>query len=249
MTSTPPLVFSQSYRVRPAEVDATDHLTLPALLDLFQDLAGQHAEALGLGMDRLRETGTAWVLNRMVFEAGALPRTGADVRIETWPSGTDRLYAWRDAVVFDAGGHVVARGTTRWLTIHIETRRPRRMDEGLERLVPQRPPALVLPDRAAALFEAAAMHVVLVRHADLDVNGHANNVQYARWFVEALDDGFLGQHRQTGLDVTVRAETRRGDVLRSEASPPDADGRVLHRLVREGDGREVAAGWTRWAAR
>lgn len=241
------LVFAQTYRIRPAEVDVRDHLTLPSFLDLFQDLAGIHAEMLGFGMEGMLGRGVAWVLNRMAFEVNELPRTGQNIRIETWPSGADRLYAWRDAIAYNDQAEVVARGTTRWLTIDVEKRRPLRIDESLTGFVPDdRPSALTIETRRAAVVEPFSSHVVIVRHADLDVNAHANNVHYARWFAEAFDDAFLETHRQVALDLTVRAETFRGDVLRSDVARVAGDV-FQHRLVRERDGREVANGWSRWA--
>ena len=242
------LVFSQTYRIRPAEVDVRDHLTLPSFLDLFQDLAGLHAEKLGFGMEAMLEKGTAWMLNRMVFEVDVLPRTAQTITLETWPSGADRLYAWRDALAYDAQGTVIGRGTTRWLTIDVEKRRPVRIDESLSRFVPEgRTSALTAEARRVEAAEPFSSHVVIVRHADLDVNAHANNVHYARWFAEAFDDAFLRRHRQVALDLAVRAETFRGDVLRSDVAHAP-EGAFQHRLVREGDGREVATGWTRWAS-
>lgn len=242
------LVFSRTYQVRPAEVDPQDRLTLPSFLDLFQDLAGQHADTLGFGMGAMFDAGTAWVLNRLVVETHPLPRTAEQIRLETWPSGLERVYAHRDLLAYDADGDIIARGTSRWLTIDVAKRRPLRINEALADRVPQdRERALVPDDFRIPRFEAAGSHIVLVRFSDLDINDHAHNVQYARWFVEAMDDAFLRSHRQTALDLTVRAETGRGDVLRSEVSTLTADGRFLHRLVRESDGREVASGWTRWA--
>ncbi len=240
------LVFSQTYRVRPAEVDTRDHLTLPAFLDLFQDLAGLHAEMLGYGMDALLQQGTAWVLNRMVFTSDVLPRTGHTIRIETWPAGAEGPYAWRDALAYDEHDRIVARGTTRWLMIDVARRRPLRMDSALAALVPPgRARALEVHPHPTAAAPHPSGHVVLVRRADMDVNGHANNVQYARWLAEGLDDAFLDTHRQTAIDLTVRAETFRGDVLRSDIAPAGSAG-FQHRLVREGDDREVATGWTEW---
>lgn len=241
------LIYSKTYEIRPAEVDPQDRLTLPSFLDLFQDLAGAHAERLGFGMEAMFGNGIAWVLNRLVVETELLPRTTASIRLETWPSGLDRLYANRDLLAYDADGAVIGRGTSRWLTIDVQKRRPLRIDPSLGDMVPPgRARALQPDDVRPSPFEVGSHQVVLVRFSDLDVNGHANNVQYARWFIESLADDFLAGHRQTALDLTVRAETVRGDVLRTEASAPQPDGRILHRIVREGDGREVATGSTRW---
>ncbi len=242
------LLHSDTYRVGAFETGMGDRLTLPAFLDLFQDLAGHHAAHLGFGMDALLQENTAWVLNRMGIEVGELPRVGEPIRIETWPSGVEALFAWRDVRAFDAAGTEVARGTTRWLIIDVEKRRPRRTSPELQTFLPSSmPQAFALSDPPAPEDEVLSRHTVHVRHADLDVNRHANNTHYAAWMVEAFDPDFLDAHVQTHLDMTLKAETLRGDVLVTEvARAADDPGCYVHRIVREADGRLVATGWSRW---
>ncbi len=242
------LVFDHTYQVLTAATGTGDRLTLPAFLDLFQDLAGRHAQAMGVGINAMLERGVAWVLNRMYVETGTLPRIGETLRIETWPSGVDRLYAWRDVMAIGKNGHVLARGTTRWLKIDVAKRRPLRMDNALADFVsPDRPAPLPLPERRIQALAPESATLLNVRYADLDANGHANNVQYARWMVEAFGEAFLALHTQTMLDCTVRAETLRGDVLHSEVAAVRGEpGLFQHRIKRPADEREVALGWSRW---
>ena len=50
-------------RVRYSEIDHRGTLTLPALINYFQDCSTFHSELAGLGMDRLKQDKKAWVLS------------------------------------------------------------------------------------------------------------------------------------------------------------------------------------------
>lgn len=239
-------VHTATFAVRHYEVGTGDRLTPPGLLDLFQEIAGQHADALGWSMEALMAEGRAWVLQRLGFQVEApLPRVGETVRFETWPASADGLYATRDALAFDAEGHTLARITSRWIWLDIERRRPLRLTPGIDALaVRDRPSVLALaserPEAPAAATHAAP---VTVRRADLDVNGHTNNVLYARWALEALPDELLATHALALMDLVLRAETLHRDALTSEAAEI-APGVWAHAIVR--DGRPCATARTVW---
>jgi acyl-ACP thioesterase len=85
-----------------------------------------------------------------------------------------------------------------------------------------------------------------VRHGDLDVNGHANNVAVIGWALEALGDEEL-ERVPAELAVEFRAEAVRGDAIASRARPdPLVRLALAHSLVRRGDAREIARGRTVW---
>lgn len=45
------LSYSEQYKIRTSELDYRDNMRLSAYLDLFQTIAGKHAELLGLGYE------------------------------------------------------------------------------------------------------------------------------------------------------------------------------------------------------
>ena len=81
-----------------------------------------------------------------------------------------------------------------------------------------------------------------VRRSDLDRVGHANNVRFVEWALEALPDGA----GLTEIDILYRSEAVVGDRVRSEAGPLVGGARA-HRLSRESDGRFLALARTVWS--
>jgi len=65
------------------EADSTGRLSLYALFNWFQDIAGKHAAFLRVGYNELRDANLAWVLSRIKVEVHSFPRWGDTVHLAT----------------------------------------------------------------------------------------------------------------------------------------------------------------------
>jgi acyl-ACP thioesterase len=227
--------------------------------DYLQEAAGHHAAELGVSMQALLEEGRAWVLAHLRLDVDRLPRWEEDVVVETWPSGLDRLYATREFILYaggreegagketEASREEIARGTSAWLVIDAERRRPLRPPQMLRSLeTPDRPPALDAdprPSRSVGLpphssgdapaeaepvdsdadllaawsERAGGDRTFTVRYHDLDLNRHVNNVRYLEWALETLPSSVLDDRRCTSLSLQFQSEATLGDPVRSLA--------------------------------
>ncbi|HEX2758798.1 MAG TPA: acyl-ACP thioesterase domain-containing protein, partial [Thermoanaerobaculia bacterium] len=91
-----PSTFRELFRIRASEMGPDARLRLPALFDLFQETAGNHATALGWGSDVLLARGQTWILSRLTLKLAALPAWRDEIAVETWPAGVHRLWALRE---------------------------------------------------------------------------------------------------------------------------------------------------------
>jgi len=93
------LPYRESFRVRSYEVDPRSRLSPRALCAYLQEVAGVHATQLGASMERLGESGLAWVLHRLKLEVRQQALLGDTLEVLTWPTRFDRVLADRDFVV------------------------------------------------------------------------------------------------------------------------------------------------------
>jgi len=243
--------WTETVRIRASDVTPNGTASVLALATYFQEAAGRHAAALGVSMQDLLAEGRAWVLARFRLEVDRLPRWEEEIVLETWPSGLDGLVATREVVFRDEAGASVARGTSAWLVIDTERRRP------------VRPPATLydveIPDRPVPLADGEVdpegpsrtdrTRTFTVRYHDLDLNRHVNNVRYLEWVLETLPADVLDARRCAGCALTFEAETTLGDPVRATAELRDEEGalRVRHRLAHADTDRTLALAATRWA--
>jgi len=228
-------------------LDAFGTLALPALAGYLQEIAGQHASALGCGIDVLQARGLTWVLLRQRIEAPEPVWRGDEVEIATWPSGVERLFVHREFTVARGGGEV-ARSSTTWLVLDVARRRPVRPDEVLDpALRPRLEAAAPVPARLPVPGPGAAERRWTVRYADIDMNRHVNNTSYLGWALESASPERWASRRATGVEVHYVAEAVLGDGIVARAE--EQGDSVLHSVARAEDGSELARLRTRWAAR
>jgi acyl-ACP thioesterase len=172
------------------------------------------------------------------------------VVVETWPSGLNRLYATRVFVLRDREERVLARGTSAWLVIDTERRRPVRPPASLDDLeLPDRPSPIddEGPDPEAP-ERVDAERTFRVRYHDLDLNRHVNNVRYLEWALETLPLDVLDEHTCRSVALKFEAETNHGDPVRATADLSETDDglRARHRLAHAETDRTLAHAATAW---
>ncbi|MGE4506951.1 MAG: acyl-[acyl-carrier-protein] thioesterase [Desulfovibrionaceae bacterium] len=251
----PEMLLEFPATIRMYEVGPDETAPLPVLLRHFQEAASIHADRLSWGKDDLTTRGLAWVLARMYLTMERFPGPWEDILVRTWPSSRDKYQAKRDFSILDAEGRTLGQGTSSWVLMDIAARRmcsiPADFDDTFAN---PHPSILDFPGRrVAALKEPEHEAAVLARLEDLDLNGHVNNTHFPAWALEAVPPAFEQEHRLAALDIQIRAEVRRGDKVRSLAGPGEPEqgegGQrpvLLHSLVREADGVEVARAASTW---
>ncbi len=116
------------YAVRSYEVDVNHTIQLSVLCNFLQGSAWHHAENLGYGYFALSEKRKMWVLTKMVLNINRLPVWDETVSVETWPKGTERLFALRDFSVKDTEKHEIIAATSFWLLLDADSRRPMKLE-------------------------------------------------------------------------------------------------------------------------
>ncbi len=243
-------VWTETFRVRAYETDIHGHVSIQTLCNYLQEVAGNHAEALNVSVERLRPDHLAWVLARLHVKVSAYPKWGETVRIESWPTGEDGLYALRDFLVFNEAGQSIIQATSAWLVMQTEQKRPMRIPKYVRDIeLPQRPRALKKSfEKLAPPSNAVHQSSFAVRYSDLDLNAHVNNTRYVEWLVESMPERIQRHHRLVELKVQFRNETQFGDTVQSRAKQIQQGDTLIfaHSLVTAADQRLVATAHTHW---
>ncbi|BCR04205.1 acyl-ACP thioesterase [Desulfuromonas versatilis] len=244
-----PSIFEQSYPVRSFEVDFTGLLRPVALLNYLQDIAGEHADRLGFGVRTLLERGLTWVLSRSHTRILHYPRQGETLRVATWPSARQGVFALRDFEVHDGQGRVVALSSSSWALLNIQTMRPVRLEGNLPDYPTRGRRALEVSfDPLPELTDAELELPFRVRLADLDINLHVNNAIYAAWALEAVPEEVLKTFRPEEIEIGFRSPAFYGDRILSRSRAVGAADApcFLHQLLHEQEARELTRLRTRW---
>ena len=247
----PRLSLHASFPVHSYEVDAFGTLEVPALSGYLQEVAGQQAAALGVGLEALRAKGLTWVLARQRLELPLPVSLGDTLDVETWPSGLERLAATREFVVRRGDGAEAARATTLWYVLDLATRRLVRPKEVLDARFPRPRQPAVAPLAHGKLPALAGWELQKrfhVRYADIDQNLHVTNASYVTWAIEAMPVELWRTSRLGAVEVQYLAEELHGAAILSRVART-GPASFAHAIVREEDGKELARLTTDWTPR
>ena len=231
------VVLREVTRVRASEIGPDGSMRLPALLDLFQEAAGNSATDLGWASDALLAQGKTWILSRFHLELRALPVWREEIAVETWPSGVHRVFALREFRASRADGTLLAKATSAWLLVAVPSKKPLRPPQEIAAAAAGAPPRVI--DDAFAPLEppvpgAAEGPRTRIGRFDLDLNAHANNVAIFRALLEGLESA----PPPFALEAEFRGEAFEGDVLVPRSDASGGARRVA--VHRASDGREIA---------
>lgn len=175
-------------RVRYSEIDHHGTMTLPALINYFQDCSTFHSEDVGLGMEVLKEQKKAWLLSYWQVIVKRRPAMGEMITTGTFATGFKGLFGNRNFYMKDEKGEMLACAYSVWAFIDTATGRPARLEEkdtkpyGTEEPLdmPYEGRKIRLPE------EAEALEPFPVRKHHIDTNEHVNNCQYVQMALEFL---------------------------------------------------------------
>jgi medium-chain acyl-[acyl-carrier-protein] hydrolase len=240
---------TETFRVRAVEAGTENRVSVPAICDYLQEIAGNHAKELGVGIQALQAEGLTWMLARLRLAVSRFAGWGDDIVLRTWPSGTrGRLTALRDFEARDSAGGALFNAASEWLYVDVKAQRIVKLPDVFAALAPEGSPRAEMPgmpekfppwpERAEWACE------VCVRKSDQDFNRHVNNAHYVEWVMEPLPDSWLAGRRLATLDIQFRQAAHCGERVSCEAAREGEA--LLHRIVRLPDRAVLAQARSTW---
>ena len=238
MSSNIPNFITKNYPLRVSDFDRNNKILPSSVLDIFQDVAGIHAEMLGISGPQILERSLCWMITRGRYEVVKQPKLYQTVVVKTWPVESRRIELDRDYEIRSEDGELLIKGTSQWVVMDIT-------DRSAPKLVPARDFDIGLDeyvtDRA---FEGAFTRVVyksvecdepyLCRsgYTDLDMNGHVNNVKYSSFALNAIARELSASTEISGVRIDYVKEVLEGDVLKIHHTVKENEDGTLEFLCR-----------------
>lgn len=205
-----------NFFVHTKDVDYNDIIKPTAILDMFQDIAGLHAEDLGLGYQELKSKGLAWIILYQHYYAMNNPPYLDVVSLETWPKPKHRLEFEREYLLKDKNNIALIKGISNWVIIDLNSRNLVRSDKidfngeyySFTNYDNKCKRKLNLDSSLISEYKEYR-----VRLDDLDHNLHMNNTRYINCiqnlFFEYGDKRYIKE-----LEIAYLKEARYADVIR-----------------------------------
>ena len=206
-------LYTRHFRINNAATDRFGRAKASFLLDILQEVAGDHSAILGTDRNALTDRNLFWAVIRHRVQITRAPGPGETLRVETWPMPTTRTAYPRSTIAYDEQGQEVFRAISLWVLMDRDTRAmvlPGRSGvevNGLLRGCELTAPGSMVPKEFAETDERR------VHFSDLDVNGHMNNCRYLDWVTDLLPSSFHQVHTLGEFTICYLSEIREGEEL------------------------------------
>lgn len=203
--------YEMTGRIRYSEVDREKRITLPAIINYFQDCSIFQSEELKVGINHLAEHHEAWLLTSWQIVVERRPEMGEHITAATWAYKFQGIYGYRNFQLIGADGRPAAYANSIWVYMDMENGRPMKPGEKQIQLYDPEP-ALEMdyaPRKIKLPKESLDGQAFPVQKYHIDTNGHVNNCQYIQMAMEILPEDIS----VTQVRVEYRKAAVYGDII------------------------------------
>ena len=209
-------------RTMPSMCDEDSLMSIPAMLDMFQDSAGIHAESVGIGAMALEERGLFWIVSKTRLRINRRPLVQEMLDSVTWIQPADRASCERDWSI-SKNGETLAYVRSIWAALRRDNGRPAHMAD----FYPDSDVTMAPPDsepftRISQKFDGAEpLGEYRIRSVDIDRGGHMNNVNYVRAMFGCFSCAQLAEMYIHELDMQFLLQCYEGETIRFVKRPSE----------------------------
>ena len=204
-------IYEKKYDLRTSDFDMFNNIKPSSVLDLFQDIAGRHAEEIGVGAEAMHSRSYLWVLVKSRFQVITQPEINQNVVIKSWPLPPNKFIYRREYSIENENGEKLIVGSSEWVVMHSERRRLvatgdlYTLSDGFHNEINFGEKLEKVED-----FETDnSPYEVTPGFSELDVNNHVNNTKYANFVYDAIDP-------ENDFEIDVFQIDYRKEVLKGE---------------------------------
>lgn len=236
--------FTESFKIRTHEIDINKRIKISALVQLLQEASMSNAIKLGVSVWDLEGQSLSWVLVKKEINITRLPFLAETITVVTYPSGLERLFAYRDFIVKDLNNEVIVTASSTWILMNTETRKIVKPKLSIPTPVDVSP--LPRPSFNFTKLDQYELKASFeVNWHDLDWNNHVNNVFLIKRILESSSDELLQSGTLESIKIQFKTESFWKDKLTSNFQSID-NHNTRHSIIRGNDNKVIAIAELTW---
>ena len=184
------MIYSNNYKIGLEDIGINYEASNKALLKIMEDVACLHSASVGYGVFEIETKKRVWMLLDWKIKIIKRPIYNDEIKAETWSRKIERLYAYRDFQLKDKEGNIIAIGTSRWIFVDTDRRRPVRLTEDIAILYESEFDKNVFEEEMEDIKceDYLFKKEYYIQRRDIDLNEHMHNLSYLDMAYEILPE-------------------------------------------------------------
>lgn len=201
------LYIEKQVEINYSHIDA-DSLVKPVeIARLFQNLFLYQDRLMAL--DGTRDD-SGWILLNYDLNIYRYAQIGEKVKVATYPYSFNRFYGNRIFLMKDENEEILAEAKSKWLFVNKKTFKIKRVTEDIAREFGDFPlekgRGFEVDSLKSELIEKAAPEDLMIRHDDIDFNGHVNNTVYFSVFFDFTPKEILESYKPYKIQIMYKKQ-------------------------------------------
>lgn len=181
-------MYTYDMRVGFSQSDIKHNMTIPAIIDAYQDCSCFHSEDLGVGIYNLEPQNLVWIINYWEVEFIRMPKYTERITVGTFPYEFKGFLGKRNFFLKDESGQYISKANSLWCLMDWKNMRPAKVpaeiksvykiEEPLEMKYSHR--KIDLPSKETSKTKTESKPSIFIEEHHLDSNSHVNNGQYIK---------------------------------------------------------------------
>ena len=250
------MFYKLSQTIGLKDVDKNCKVKNVAILEMLENAAGGHSDAVGYGMLDIDNTGITFVLLDWYVRVLDRPGYSEDLTVSTWGRPEKRMMSLiRDYELRDSNDKLRALATSRWVIIDMNRHRITRVTPEIldafgaeEKQVFETDPMIKIdrPKAAASDIHEAEpelMGTSIIGRSALDLVGHVHNIKYIDMAEDMMPADIWAQAPFDNFRIHYRKEITEGEKISFKYSFID---NLKHEIRMENEAGELNAAVRMW---
>lgn len=213
------MIFQREYTVGIEDIGMDRKMSNKAVLSCMEDIASLHSAQAGYGVLDAEIKRKGWILLDWQIQVLRRPQYNETLQVSTWSRGMDKVRAYRDFTIKSQTGELAVIGTSCWILLDIDKRRPQRLTEEIAKVYGTETDRRVF-DREIENIELelplsgkTVCTPYKVQRRDIDINYHVHNINYLEIALEALPEERYQKAQYDEIRIQYKREIRYGDAV------------------------------------
>lgn len=207
------MIYSSNYKIGIEDIGANNEATNKTLLRIMEDVSTVHSASVGYGPDEVETKKRAWMILDWKVKITKRPKFNDEIIAKTWSRKVEKLYAYRDFQIEDKDGNVIAIGTSRWILVDLDRRRPVRITQDIIDLYESELDKSVFPEEIEDIkYEDYLFKKdYYIQRRDIDINEHMHNLSYLDMAYEILPEDIYKNKIFNNVRIVYKKEIVYGE--------------------------------------
>lgn len=233
--------FENDYRIKFYDVDKHMNCKISTLVNYLWDVVVAQSEYLGETEGTHIQKNLAWMLLKYDIKIHEYPKINDIITADTVVIGVKKFYGYRTHSVRNQEGKVLVEIKSTAILVDLNKRRPTKVTQeqcdvyGLEA---EYDGHIVLDD-LMDIDEFDIEKIYEVRHSDIDLNNHMNNITYIERAIDTMPNDIVEKYSLDGVKILFKKESLLGENLKVLTKIEDTKNKKfksIHNIVGE-DGK------------